>query len=147
MEYLTTYGWAILIIVIVIGVIVGSGILDQTPPQICALNNQFACSAMSMASNGVLQVNITQLTGSVINITALGCDSNLNLVHVTHFSPAITVASGSSIIKNVSCYVNNTVYTAKLGSSYAGYIILNYTVPQSGFSHSLAGKLIQTVTH
>src|SRR5271154_1936866 len=76
MEYLTTYGWAILIIgiaLIVIFSLVSSGATQ--PPQQCLLPAGFSCLNYYMTQNGMLQLNLLQSTQYPITITSVGCNN------------------------------------------------------------------------
>ena len=145
-EYLTTYGWAILIIAIMMGVLVSSGILNQKPPQLCAINNNFICNRVSINTTGIISMNITQLTGTTINITGIGCASNLNYTHTKKFVPQINMNTGTNITESISCYLNNTIFSGKVGSVYSGYLIINYTNLKSNLNHVVVGKIVQTAT-
>ena len=74
MEYLTTYGWAILIIGIALVVIFGL-ISQQPQSQTCLPPAGFSCINYFMAQNGLLYLNLLQATQDPIQITALGCNT------------------------------------------------------------------------
>ncbi|MCL5433828.1 MAG: hypothetical protein M1538_02520, partial [Candidatus Marsarchaeota archaeon] len=79
-EYLVTYGWAILIIAIVLFVIFNSGLLNPQKPTYCVTSSDFSCPVYNFnASSGKLTINLYQYTSSPINITAFGCNTNKTL--------------------------------------------------------------------
>ncbi len=143
-EYLSTYGWAILTLTIVFGVLVASGILSQKAPSICIINNQFICSNANLKVGGTISMSITQITGVSIGITGMACASNLKSINMVVYSPQIKMDSNTNITESIQCYVNNTIFTGKVGSSYSGYIVINYTNLKSTLKHTVIGKVVQT---
>src|SRR5271155_5865269 len=76
MEYLTTYGWAILIIGLALAVLfalISSGATE--PTQQCLFPAGFSCINYFMAQNGMLEINLLQSTQYPITITAIGCNN------------------------------------------------------------------------
>ncbi|MEM3791421.1 MAG: hypothetical protein QXL16_01695, partial [Candidatus Micrarchaeaceae archaeon] len=68
LEYLTTYGWAIIIIGVVISALVFLGVFNPSSlvSQQCIFPAGFVCNIGSMTSNGILTFALTQATGSPI---------------------------------------------------------------------------------
>src|SRR5208337_1559597 len=62
MEYLMTYGWAILAISIAIGALYVLGILNPTAfvSQQCLLSAGLSCSVVGMSTNGLITINLVQ---------------------------------------------------------------------------------------
>ena len=77
MEYLMTYGWAILIIAIVLGALFGLGILNGSAFTLtsCLPQPGFLCQTPSLGTSGNLSFTFGQSTGSTIYNIAFGCAS------------------------------------------------------------------------
>ncbi len=147
MEYLTTYGWAILVIAIVAAVLFSIGVFNPTPPSSCDLPAGFTCSSVAMSNNGVLTVTLFQTTSTPVNVTAIGCNTNTTvsntIMTIPHNPPSnqVTVQIGSDYTMSLQCYKGGVAYNGLVGSAYSGYLILNYTQQYSGLPHTLYGEL------
>jgi hypothetical protein len=138
MEYLMTYGWAILIIALVLGVLYSLGILspETFKPQICSLSAPFYCSGQYLDTNGFLTLTIAQGSGLTITINKIACvDKSLLLSNGLPSSPSywssvgVSIPSGSQRqIGNIICYSSSgQPYSGKIGSVFSGAIIINAT--------------------
>ena len=154
MEYLITYGWAILIIAIALGVLFELGLFNPSSfvSTSCIFPADFSCIYSSLSSSGALTINMQQSTSSPINITAIGCNSNDSLSHMVSFPSGVYVQIGSNVTitgnstANLECWSNDTVFTGKPGSIFHGYVMINYTNVQTGFPHTISGTVLEKVT-
>ncbi len=82
MEYLMTYGWAILIIAIVLGVLYYLGVFSgaATLGTSCLAVAGYLCSAPTMATNGQLTFTLGQSTGSTQYNVGVACAAGANSV-------------------------------------------------------------------
>jgi hypothetical protein len=144
MEYLTTYGWAILILAIVVLVIVSSGFLTQKPADLCSFQYNFTCTSYYINSNGILNVSITQRTGYNITATYIGCDSNVSSSAILK-SISINVPNYGNFSETLQCYYSGKDFNSTIGSSYKGYIIFEYTNSLSGYAHTIAGRIVYNI--
>ncbi|MCL4403193.1 MAG: hypothetical protein M1500_03780 [Candidatus Marsarchaeota archaeon] len=147
MEYLTTYGWAILIIAVVLSAMYVLGLFSPSSyvNNECIFPAEFSCLSSFIAQNGILTINLEQSTSSPINITALGCNDQGTLTNMQPYSPQMNVQIGSNTTLSVQCYANGTAFSSGLGGVYKGDMILNYTDLQTGFSHTIIGQLVAKV--
>ncbi|MGC9067348.1 MAG: hypothetical protein ACP5HL_02825, partial [Minisyncoccia bacterium] len=78
MEYLMTYGWAILIISLALGVLWSLGVLnpESLKPVMCELPAPFVCSNPIAATNGVVTITLGQGSGQSIRINSVACVDN-----------------------------------------------------------------------
>ncbi len=74
MEYLMTYGWAILIIAVVLGALFSLGVFKGTVGSHCIAVPPFTCQTPTMTTAGVVSVPIGVATES-INVYAAACSS------------------------------------------------------------------------
>ncbi len=154
LEYLTTYGWAIIILGIVLaalfalGVFTPSGFVSTT----CVFPGEFSCISAALYSiNSTAVLNVQQATISNINVTAIGCNNQATLTNMcgtannwcgASNSNAITMTIGANYTFYVSCYQNGSLVSINPGQIYRGYIELNYTSLSTNFPHTVSGTLI-----
>src|SRR5271157_2282024 len=90
MEYLTTYGWAILILTLVLVVIWQLKLLNPTSfaPNTCVFPASFGCLSTSIAaSTGYLTINLEQALQTPVNITAIGCNDAGTVTNMQSHTP------------------------------------------------------------
>jgi hypothetical protein len=147
MEYLMTYGWAILIIALALGVLYSLGVLNPSrlKPVMCMLPAPFSCQIQSFNTAGVLSITLAQGSGQTIYINKIACVDN-SLLTGTGGLPTAgwttinqALASGSTITipssRGLKCYITSTsTYTGPMGSSFGGTLAINYSVGSSSAS-------------
>jgi hypothetical protein len=151
-EFLMTYGWAILILVVVLAALYGLGIFNtgSVTPNLCALPANVGCISATLFPTGSLTINIQQATQYTINVVAIGCNDQGTPVMMNTISPQVTIGiGGNSTFNGIQCYQTLSgslkPYNALIGQSYKGYIIVNYTDLSTGFLHTAQGALIEKV--
>ena len=77
MEYLITYGWAVLLVAIVLWAMYELGVFGfPSPPMVCLANPLFYCANETMSSSGALTVTFGYTGGTgPITLTALVCNT------------------------------------------------------------------------
>jgi hypothetical protein len=151
-EYLTTYGWAILIVGVVLAALFSLGVFSPSTftGQECLLPAGLSCTNLNLASNGLLTINILQVTQSPINVTAIGCSANQTMVSMQKpYNPPsnqIFMPIGSNYTFTTFCYAGSAIYSGKPGSLFNGYLIINYTSTTTGFPHIAIGQIVARVT-
>lgn len=145
-EYLTTYGWAILMMGIVLSVFVYLGVFNVGTfvNSQCLLQADFSCLSSSLPINGTLMVNIQQNTPHTITIDAMGCNADATYAEMHSFSVSLPIGSNSTF--SMQCYNGTTQWNGSVGQIFSGYLIINYTDSQTGFSQSIIGTLIEKVS-
>lgn len=155
MEYLMTYGWAILIISVALVSLYALGLFNPASfaHTSCIFPADFSCLNSQLSTDGSFVINIEQSTQSPINVTAIGCNSNDSATHMVSFVSNqiyLQIGSNVSISGNsttlLQCWDNGTVVNAKPGSLFNGYVIVNYTNVETGFPHTVSAIIIQKVT-
>ncbi len=151
MEYLLTYGWAILIIIIVLAALVAIGVFNQqsTVNNQCLLPNDFTCTARLYSSNSLLVINILQSTSSPVSISAIGCNNQnvlSNMVGTNPPSNVVVVPIGQNRTFDTFCYANDTLANVASGQIFKGDILVNYTDLSSNFNHTIVGQLVVRAT-
>lgn len=150
MEYLVTYGWAFLIIGIVVIGLFALGVFSPSVPNLCAFPVEFSCLSLVINSTGGAMINIEQSTGSEINITAIGCNTNDTTANIIHLSPQVTIQIGGNAsigapAYTLQCFSGRGDFTGVIGTSFHGYIILNYTDLQTNFATTAIGEVTQKI--
>ncbi|MDE1870529.1 MAG: hypothetical protein KGH71_06180, partial [Candidatus Micrarchaeota archaeon] len=137
MEYLMTYGWAILVIAFVLGAIFQLGLFGTSTSSLgssCLASTGFLCQNPTLNTSGYLAVKFGQIISNPITVTALGCSNN-NTLPTSTTSVNLQVASGQSVGLSFPC----TLAANSIGSAFKGYLWLTYsTASQSGIVDKMA---------
>ena len=105
MEYLMSYGWAILIIAVVVAVMFELGLFNGPPiANACIGSVGFSCQNAIFTNGGYLQFELGQATGHTIYINGIACSQN-------------TSADGYPMYGNIG--------VTPFGNAY-GYATINY---------------------
>lgn len=150
-DFLISYGIALLIIGIALIVIYQIGVLNPilTPVQ-CIPVPGFSCGFFYINSSGVLTVNLAQDIGTAITINGAACSTTYTLnslpqygnMYVTsnsQYYPPNNDPSGdmlySSSNMTIKLYCYNgpgSIASGQVGNLYFGHIWINFTIPQYG---------------
>ena len=152
-DFLMSYGIALIIIIIAVAVIYKVGVLNPTAaPVMCLPSPGFACGLFAINRTGSLSIYLSQATGGPITVHGIACSSAINgssnnpafgNIYVTANSAyypynaypnnallnGITIYSGSGYNFKANCYNNAGIASGALGNVFTGYIWLNYTIP------------------
>ncbi|MGA3020762.1 MAG: hypothetical protein ABSD68_02320 [Candidatus Micrarchaeales archaeon] len=151
-DFMMSYGIALIIIFIAISIIYKVSVLNFVlSTSTCTASPGFQCEAFALNKSGVLLLQLSQATGGTIIIKGAACSSqasnigtkpafgNVNVNSLPLYYPpnnapgtGITVYSDSSSKLMMYCYSNVGVANGILGNGYIGYIWLNYTIPYYG---------------
>jgi hypothetical protein len=150
LEYLSTYIWVILILIISVSAMFLLGLFNAPVNTECLLPAGLNCAGILLAPNGMVTINLLQVTSSPINITALGCNANIIVANMqAPFNPPsnqITLSIGSNYTFSAQCYVGSKAFSGTIGSIFNGYIYVNYTDTSTGFLHTAPGQVIVRVS-
>jgi hypothetical protein len=153
LEYMMTYGWAILIIVIVAVILYSMGIFNPRASVTASSSgfSPFAVSAAVCGSNGVLSVAFT--TGGLPNGATSATIKNMTISSPSglgssvkkeagNINDNVTVASGSTFVANFSSA------TCTSGTSLSASGVLNYTVSTAAgpATYSATGTIAGTAS-
>lgn len=91
MEFLMTYGWAILAAIIAIGVLAYFGVFSPGKyiSKACIINNPFGCDESALAA-GAITLNIRNGGGEDYNV------SSIAIAGCTSYTTATTIVDGST---------------------------------------------------
>lgn len=100
LEFLTTYGWAFLVILIMISALAYFGILNPQKllPDRCTFGTEFECQDYLLdASNGKMLLRLKNNVGEVINISDIEVSSETKTKFACTSMPNSTVLSSGDV--------------------------------------------------
>jgi len=127
MEYLMTYGWAILIIAVVLGALYQLGVFGSSQSvtaQSCIVSPGYICSNPVMNTSGYLGVTFGQIGTTTITLTGMGCTTNSTTPSITQLLN-LPLNSGSTSGIAVSC----PIAANSIGTGFKGFIWIRYDNP------------------
>lgn len=129
LEYLVTYGWAILAIVIIAGVLWATGVFNPekySSQKACGGFTSVICQDFKVNTSGALTIVLNNAQGNRITSVAVGG---------TACNPAAVAAN-----QNTTCTVNGFITGQSSGTSFdQTSVALSYVDSKSGISHNDTG--------
>ncbi len=139
MEFLMTYGWAILAAIIVIAVIAlyfRPGTLVQNQ---CILGAPFNCYAGVVDATGGVQIEIANNGGEDVTITGFAVEGCVPQTAVSPALPDSLDANGKKV------YTLDCDLSSQIGERFDGEIDVSYTRPNSNLPLTISGKIVDEV--
>ena len=134
LEFIMTYGWAILVVLVAVGALAYFGVLspDKFLPSKCVLQSGIACLDHKVTSTQV-QVVIQNslgfdLTSVIVKAGGCGASSAISLPNGEK-SPTIAITCAAPLI----------------GSKYNQNVNVSYTVTDTGISHNNVGQITSRI--
>ena len=156
MEYLMTYGWAILIVIIVVAVLFSLGVFNPatfTQTTVTGLSGfNVPAGGWQLSSGGRLVFQLTNGVGATVNITQLAVTQGATTVTNTTPGSYFGVSPDQDLEATLSPGETGTFYIPGLiggagGTSYAIDVVVTYDNLDSGLnSFKSAGTLTGTKT-
>lgn len=140
LEFLTTYGWAFLVILVMIGALAYFGVLDPQKylPEKCVLTTGLDCVDFQVTSSQA-RIKITNNLGSSLTSVVVAAYNTSN-------NGGVTCGSSSSMntgeTKEFTCAITTNIGT---GNKVKYKINVNYTKAGSTYQKSAYGELFATV--
>ena len=138
MEYLMTYGWAILIVAVVLAALYQLGFFSGTNfiTTSCIAESGFTCQKPVMNVTGYVQVDIGQISNGTMTVTGYACTNNTQSPSSFNtYSGTLSLTSGQTQQAVVKC----PGVGGQIGSAFRGYIWIQYTLAgQSGLVAQIA---------
>lgn len=156
---MVSYGVAFLVIAIALYVVATSGVLHPSlAADECTPSPGFECVDSAAYTNGSVIIKLLQITGGTIKINADACSyslngtdgeipkyGNINLVsnalYPVNAIPS-TVYTDNSTILNIDCYGPSGIDKGRLGSTFRGYIFINYTIEEPGLINNHTDEMV-----
>lgn len=139
MEFMMTYGWALMIIIAIIGAMFALGIFNvQTFIGSQASGfPQIGATAWNLNSNGVFTIKLTNRAGSDVNITSIGATMNGQTITYTNNTPLAEGADTGAITVGTFGGVSG-------GDGYTIRVNIDYVDTATDFAYSDAGTVTGT---
>ena len=141
-EFLMTYGWAVLIMLVVIAILFMVGVFNPgtAVPESCVLPAGFTCYSYSIDSTGKLYLDMGQAKGKRITITALTCsmEEDPSLQSIT----PVTIDNGRHrIVVNGTQCLDEDGQPFTGGEAFRGRIVFTYNEFGVGVPHTVHGDI------
>jgi len=146
MEFLMTYGWAILVVLVAIGALAYFGVLspDRFLPAKCQLPAGIACTDFKVAEGA------TPTTGTVDVVLRNGIGFDMGSIDATNdFRVAVTGCTGDYIAVTDTVELKNgeqktfpiTDCTLSAGSKFNGELNVSYVNKNTKLAHKVQGTI------
>ena len=119
MEFLMTYGWAILVVLIALGALFYLGVFSPKVPNICNIPAPFVCQDVKFSDSTL-----------ILRVGASGVSSITYVVADAMKSTVVRVTCGEGTIAD--------------GSKFSGTIDFGYTLVGSSLTHEIQGSFSGT---
>jgi hypothetical protein len=144
MEFLMTYGWAILIMLVVISVLFYVGVFspEGSVPESCVMPAGFSCKDY-VISDGYLSLDLGQATGKTVLITSIACTAkpgeptNPTVVNITINNGRHEIVANGDI----PCFLQDGITQTGNGDAYRGKVIFIYQEVETGIWHVAEGEV------
>jgi len=144
MEFLMTYGWAILVMLVVIAVLFYLGVFNPVTvsPKACVMPAGFSCYGFKISGNGVLNLSLVQSTGHTIDIEQIACsdrdDPSGDFVVVVNG----TIYSGEKATIITTCHKSGITGDPPVpGEYYKGVLYIIYMDEDTNIRHKIRGEV------
>ncbi len=150
LEFLTTYGWALLVIGVMIGAISYFGILDPSTltPSSCTTGAELRCMDYTI-TDGHAKVLFRQTVGKTIYIQEVSCQYEGSVVIGTASISGSEIAMGSQWSPRntveVNCDLNGPKIELLKGEKIRVPFELIFSQNQEGFNHTVQGVIFTEV--
>ena len=137
LDFLMTYGWALLIIALAAAAIVALGILDVGSfiGSRATGFSQIEPIGWSLDQTGAFHIKLKNNAGTGINVTSVSAVYNSAAGNCSALDVGMPEGSESGVIN--AC----TFGSMRPGSSYSMRVNINYTDSETGFSYTDAGTV------
>lgn len=146
-EFLVTYGWAFLIIAVILLVLLANGLFNPLSyaAESCSISSGFTCIDYAMSIHGRLLINLRQTTGEPINITSLECTQTGGIPNFSselYPSSQVYMPIGSNFTFFQQCYSSTGKVNSLVPFVFSGTIQINYTDDITRLPATASGTLI-----
>ena len=145
LEFLMTYGWAILVVLVSIGALAYFGVLspEKFLPAKCTLQSGITCldhKAVGSGANPGIQVFIQNSLGNDIDQVVIGAGSCGNYPGTT----GSTSTSAQTLTNNgqTNVFIPCTFTSS---SKYSGQLNVSYRIIETGITHNNVGSIVTRI--
>jgi len=147
LEFLTTYGWAFLVILVMIGAITYFGILNPSKflPARCTVSPEFSCMDYKIDTTGRVSLQFQQGIGKTIYFTNLTCYYEGTPFTDPSPIPNPSVGSSWSPRNTLSLSCTNGTIGFLAGRKAKVSFDINYQTSPIGLNHTASGEVYAQV--
>ena len=133
MEFLMTYGWAILVVLAAIGALAYFGVLspDRFLPEKCTLPSGVACLDFRYTGTAI---EMSIQNGAGFDMSGVGISVNGTGCNAADTTSPTTLTNGQTITYSVTC--------SPAKGKFKGDVFMTYTNQQTGMTHLKQGEVI-----
>ena len=139
LEFIMTYGWAILVVLVAIGALAYFGVLspDKFLPSRCTLQSGIACLDFTVVSTGASTGDITVVLQNSVGFDLTGVSIDIQTCPTASAPISLSNGEKAAPVTLTGCTVQ--------GAKYSGYINVTYTTTDSGLTHHNIGDITARV--
>ena len=150
LEFLMTYGWAILVVLVAVGALAYFGVLspDKFLPAKCLLSAGIGCidhrvqGTAGAGGVGLVTVSLTNSLGydiSTVQVGAGGCGNSVANCNGGAANCPTTLANGQQQTYKIDCSA------ALAGSKYNAQLNVSYIIIDTGIAHNNQGQIVTKI--
>jgi len=151
LEFLTTYGWAFLVILVMIGALAYFGILKPSRllPDRCSVGPEYECQDFQISNSAnTIKIRLKNNIGEPINIDSLTTNAESSTALSCSGSPSISDVWSSGIVRDFTfsgCNLDAIGLVA--GEKGKVFFTLKYYAVRSGseYTRQVDGEIFSTV--
>jgi len=150
MEFLMTYGWAILVVLAAVGALAYFGVLDSSSlfPEKCDFGGQgLTCLDKPSidASAETVTLAFKNNVGERVNITGVatsaGDDCTLSQFELCDSISSCSAAGAAKVVANDANFILKVTCTEDLDGKFKSDFTLTYTNMETGLPHDVTGQI------
>jgi|TARA_B100001971_G_C18109440_1_gene493363 uncharacterized protein (UPF0333 family) len=134
MEFLMTYGWAILVVLVAIGALAYFGVLN---PESCTIEPGIGCEDFIVRADGSAQLNVRNGIGD--DLTSVTVQIGSAAATGTGVNDCSAVSWGNGDMKACT-WTGLATVTGTVGAKFKADVVFSYT-SSSGIAHTKTGVL------
>lgn len=142
LDFLMTYGWALLLIVLVVGALFALGVFDigSFLGSKASGFSQMGIVGWRVSSGGAFTMMMENHVGSPVNVTGISATYGTETVT---YNTTFSMANGA---RSSTLSVGNFSSTGDQGDSYSISLLVTYTDTSTGFEYMDSGTLTGRVS-
>lgn len=149
MEFLMTYGWAILVVLVVIGALAYFGVLNpqQFLPKKCQFSTGLTCvDHIVRYSDDTMDILISNGLGNDIRVTDLEFIFDNGIECLENGIDVVIAAGKESRFEDIDCGTGSLAPSdLEVGVRIKGDMTLSYNDLQTQFDHDVAGTMLTDI--
>ena len=148
MEFLMTYGWAILVVLVAVGALAYFGVLNPGKflPSSCTIGPGLACGEFKVTTGTANNTQIYVRNGLGKNIQAISmsltpADTSVTCINATGYSQPTSINDGAQALFVFDCSLGS----ASVGDRFKATITFTYTASGETMAHTMTGDITTKV--